>query len=282
MRQLIPIDEARDIILQNPISLNHEKVCISNSLNRVLAEPIIARENLPPFNRSPLDGYAVCTSDLTTASEDNPITLNIIEEVPAGKVSNESLTKGTAIKVTTGACLPSGADAVIPFEKTEFTITTVKITEPLQPNSNISFAGEDVAVGEQVIPANTIITPERIGMLAALGYSKVQVFRKPKIALLSTGDELINLDEPLAPGKIRNSNLYTLAAMVKKLGGDPVLLGIVSDSLEDTAAMLQEASQYDLVITTGGVSVGDYDVVKDAMTKIGAELLFWRVNIRPG
>jgi len=282
MRQLIPFAEAREIILEYTISLDTDEVALMDGLSRVLAEPVIANNNLPPFNRSPLDGFAVCSLDTKLASEERPVPLQIIEEVPAGKVAEKQVVIGTAIKVTTGASLPKGADGVIPYEKTKFNEQLVWISTPIVENSNISFAGEDVAEGEQVIPANTKITPESIGMLAALGIFRVKVFRKPKIGILSTGDELIGIDEPLVPGKIRNSNLYSLAAMITQLGCEPVLYGLVGDNLEETAAKLEQALECDLVISTGGVSVGDYDVVKEAMGIAGARILFWRVDIRPG
>lgn len=282
MRQLIPFTEAREIILDYPMKLSVEEVKLMDGIGRVLAEPVTAGDNLPPFNRSPLDGYAFCTADTRLASQENPVALAIIEEVPAGKVASKRIIPGTAIKVTTGACLPEGADGVLPYEKTKFDEKTVCISTPVTANSNISFAGEDVAQGEQVIAANTIITAETIGMLAALGVTTVKVFCKPKIGILSTGDELIDINDPLKPGKIRNSNLYSLAAMLKVLGCEPVLLGMVADDLKQTTEKLLQALECDLVISTGGVSVGDYDVVKEAMVKAGAEILFWRVDIRPG
>jgi molybdopterin molybdotransferase len=282
MRQLVLFTEAREIILAYPVSLDTDEVALMDGLSRVLAEPVVASSNLPPFNRSPLDGFAVCALDTKLASEKEPVSLQVVEEVPAGKVAEKQVVPGAAIKVTTGACLPDGADAVIPYEKTRFNEQAVWISTPVAPNSNISFTGEDVAKGEQVIPANTKITPEIIGMLAALGISKVKVLRKPKIGILSTGDELIGMEGPLIPGKIRNSNLYSLAAMVTQLGCEPVLFGMVGDNLEQTAAKLKLALECDLIISTGGVSVGDYDVVKEAMELAGAKILFWRVDIRPG
>lgn len=282
MRQLITFAEAQEIILSYPIIMEVEKVNLTAALDRVLAEPVIADHSLPPFDRSPLDGFAVRSIDTQGANRDHPVVLEIIEEVPAGKVATKHLEESTAVKVTTGAPLPVGTDAIIAFEQTEFDKKNVNIFSPIKPNSNICIAGEDVQKGETVISAKTKIAPEHIGIMAALGLAQVPVYRKPKIAILSTGDELIDISQPLASGKIRNSNMYNLGASIEALGCEPVLLGMVSDDLAEITTALKKALAYDLVITTGGVSVGDYDLVKEAMNNVGATNLFWRVDIRPG
>ncbi len=283
MEQLIPYDRALEIMLNHTLKMETEVISLEESLGRVLAQDILAMDNLPPFDRSPLDGYAVNSIDIAGATRDKPIILRIIEEVPAGYVAAKSVGTGHAIKVTTGAPIPKGADTIIPYEATEFSPETVKIFAPVVGGSNISKAGEDVAQGELVLYKNTTITSEKIGMLAALGMHKISVYRKPSIGILSTGDELIPIEEQLTPGKIRNSNMYILSSRLQELGCQPVRLGIIKDECQATKRTLQEAiDSWDMVITTGGVSVGDYDLVKDAMEAIGGKILFWKVDIRPG
>lgn len=283
MRELISLTEAEEVLLSNTVFMEKNKINLNESLGAVLAESVVAKENIPPFNRSPLDGYAILDSDSNSASKDNPVTLEIIDEAPAGFVASKKIVSGTAIKVTTGAQIPEGATAIVKFEDTEFTDKKVDIFQHYDKWSNIAFAGEDVSQGETILPKGQIITPEVIGMLAALGIWEVATFKKPRVGLFSTGDELIDVNDNLRPGKIRNSNLYALAAEIEKMGAEPIAFGIVPDSLEKTTLVIEEAlEKCDLIISTGGVSVGDYDVVKDAMTSAGMELLFWRVNLKPG
>lgn len=283
MREMIRLEEALDIVLNSVTSLPFEKVNLLDSLDRVLAEDIYSAINIPPFDRSPLDGYALRAEDTTGASSDSPAILEVLEEVPAGYVASQGLKPMTAIKILTGAPIPKGADAVIRFEDTKENGDTVEIFKPLKPNESICFAGEDIKEGELVLSKNTIINSVAIGLLASLGISEVPVLRKPKVAILSTGDELIDITEPLKPGKIHNSNLYLLAASVKALGCEPILIGNVKDRLEDTTAALNKGlKEADLVISTGGVSVGDYDIVKDAIRHCSAQILFWKVAVKPG
>ncbi|MGF7185050.1 molybdopterin molybdotransferase [Desulfitispora alkaliphila] len=283
MRELIDLTEA-DMILQSSVEqMETEYVSLTQSLNRVLAEHINASCNIPPFNRSPLDGYAILASDTEKANKETPVKLMLVDTVPAGYTSERKVLPGTVVKVSTGAPIPEGATAVVKYEETKKDGETVTLFKKYSHNENIVFAGEDVSVGEEVIQKGIVIDSRAIGMLAALGHTRVKVFKQPRIAIFSTGDELVDAEKSLGPGKIRNSNSYALAAEISSLGGQPVIYGNIQDDLCATTEVLNKAlSECNLILSTGGVSVGDYDVVKEAMVKAGFELLFWRVNLKPG
>ncbi|MDA8235678.1 MAG: molybdopterin molybdotransferase MoeA [Clostridia bacterium] len=283
MQEMISLEEAQEVVLSKVHQLPAEKADLLDAWQRVLAEDVCSKVNLPPFNRSPLDGYALRAADTQNATQSTPAELIVTEEVPAGYVAMGELISGTAVKIMTGAPIPRGADAVIRFEDTKEEMFKVKIFNPLKSGDNISRAGEDVTKGELILTRGEVLTPAAIGMLAAIGQGQVQVVRRPRVAILSTGDELVDIGEPLPEGKIRNSNLYLIAAAVKAAGGEPVLLGIVPDRLAETSVKFHEAlAAADLVISTGGVSVGDYDMVHDALKQVGAKILFWKVAVKPG
>lgn len=279
----ISIEKAEEILLNQDIELNIVNMPILETLGYVLAEDIVSDIKMPPFDRSPLDGYALRSEDIKNATKENPVTLEVIDNIQAGYVSSKTIGKGQAIRIMTGAKIPEGADIIIRFEDTEFTDDRVKIFNYLKPNSNIVKAGEDIEVGDVVLRKGSLIGPADIGIMATLGRTEVKVYSKPKVAILATGDELIDIDMPLKEGKIRNSNSYTIAAQVKRLGGEPIILGICNDELDEIKERLLEGLKLaDLVITTGGVSVGDADLAKEAFSQIGGEILFWRVKMKPG
>ena len=283
MRQNIPLEQAQSILEACVQPIGKETVRLNEALGRVLAEEIVANEDIPPFDRSPFDGYAFRAADTQTASLTNPVTLTIIEEVPAGYAPTKQVTPGTAVKILTGAPIPEGADTVIKYEDTEFTETEVKVFGPAKPGANIVTAGEDVPKGTVLVEPGTVITAPVLGLLAALGLTEIVVFKRPRIAIISTGNELLDVSEPLLPGKIRNSNSYTLQGYLQTCGLEPVVIGIARDKKEEVAAKVEEGlAKADMVITTGGVSVGDYDVVKDALEMFGAEILYWQIDIKPG
>jgi len=283
MRTNISLEEALDILLKENNQTEPIHVPLLDSLGSVLAEDIVSDMNMPPFNKSPLDGYAVRAEDIQGASQETPVTLQVIDFVPAGHVSSQKLEKGEAIRIMTGAKIPEGADVVVRFEDTEFTDKEVKIYTPLCSNSNISKLGEDMKIGDIVMKKGMPIDAPEIGILATLGKSFVQVYRKPRVAILPTGDELVDIQEVLTDGKIRNSNSYTIAAQIKKIGAKPLMLGICDDGIEAIKEKLKSALSWaDIIITTGGVSVGDCDLVKEAFQQVGAEMLFWRVRMKPG
>lgn len=283
MRENISLEEAEALMLEHCKVCDTEVVLLSDALGRVLAEDVISSENIPPFNRTPLDGYAMAAKDTEEASTQYPVILKVIEEVPAGYIATEEITPGTTIKVMTGAPIPKGADAIIKFEAVERRDDEIFVKRMLRSNENIIKAGEDVRIGQVIADRGTMITPPIMGLCAAIGVSKLTVYQQPKIALVSTGDELVDVTEPLQPGEIRNSNAYSLQGYCKAEGAIPLMIGTAKDRVEEIAMMIEQGlEQADLVITTGGASVGDYDVIGDALEAINAEIIFWGIHIKPG
>jgi len=283
MKHNISLEEAQDLLLEKTIRPGESHVPLIDALGRILSQDIVARENSPFFDRSPLDGYALLASDTGSATSAQPVRLRVLEEIPAGYVAVCQVTSGTAIKVMTGAPIPQGADVVVKYEEVEREGEIVTIFEPLKTRTNVVYSGEDVKKGEVVARQGILVTPALIGLLAGLGIGSVPVYQRIKVAILSTGDELIDLNESLRPGKIYDSNRHTLQARCLELGVEPVMLGNVADQQNQVADRIREGlKQADVVITTGGVSVGDYDVVQDAAKEAGAEIIFWKVDIKPG
>ena len=283
MLENISIEQANEIILEQGIELQIIEKSILDSFDHVLGEDIKSNMNMPPFDRSPLDGYAYRAEDTINARDENPIRLEVIDFVAAGHLSSLTIGKNQAMRIMTGSKIPKGADVVMRYEDTKFTDEEVVIFSSLTSGSNIVNMGEDMKIGDLVLEKGIVIGPAEIGIMATLGKSLVKVYKKPRIAIIATGDELINIDGELQEGKIRNSNSYTIAAQIKRLGAEPVLLGICKDGIEETKDELKSALRWaDMVITTGGVSVGDADLVKEAYEALGADLLFWRVRMKPG
>ncbi len=283
MRTNISLEEALTILLQECTPTEPIYVPLMEALGSVLAEDIISDVDMPPFDKSPLDGYAVRSEDTIGVSQENPIILEVIDFVPAGYVSQKQINKGQAIRIMTGAKIPEGADVIIKFEDTQNTDNSVTIFNEYKPNTNISKMGEDIKIGDLTLRKGMKIDAPEIGILATLGKSFVHVFRKPRVAILSTGDELVDLQQPLVDGKIRNSNAYTVAAQIKKIGAKPLMLGVCDDSVDTIVSKIKPTLNWaDMIITTGGVSVGDCDLVKEAFQEAGAEMLFWRVRMKPG
>lgn len=279
----ITIDKTREILEQQTPCLKIEEVHILESLDCVLAEDIKSDINIPPFDRSPLDGYAYKAEDTVLASNNSPITLKVIDDIKAGYVSKQTIGKGQAIRIMTGAKVPEGANVIIKYEDTEFNEEYVKIFHALKADENIVRMGEDIKSGEIALNKGCIIGPAEIGILATLGFSSVKVYAKPKVAILATGDELIDIDGKMEDGKIRNSNSYMTAAQVKRLGIDSIILGSCKDNIDEAMSILEENLKWaDVIITTGGASVGDADIIKDVFQRLGAEVLFWKVKVKPG
>jgi len=283
MEKNISLERAQELLLKMANPGVQEFVPLMAALGRVLGEDLLAEENIPPFKRSPLDGYALQALDILEARPNAPVRLQVLEEVAAGHLPQEKITRGTAIKVMTGTPIPEGADVVVRFEDVFRAGSTVSVFSALKSGSNIVFAGEDVAVGEIVAHRGDKVTPAHIGMAAALGIMELPVFRRPKVLIISTGDELIPADQELLPATIRNSNFYTLQAACHSLEIDAHSAGIIPDQRQCVAdAFLRAAAQADLVLSTGGVSVGDHDVVEDALRDCGARIVFSRVAMKPG
>jgi molybdopterin molybdotransferase len=291
---LISVEEALAEILAHVHPLEPERVPILDALNRVLAEEIVSATNIPPFANSGMDGYAVRSADVAGSAPGSPVRLQVIGSVAAGYVAATPVEPGTAVRIMTGAPLPDGADAVVPFEDTsDFDRTKeerlaapaawIQVRNAVGPQANVRPAGEDIRLGERVMAPGRLIRPQEIGVLASLGRDTVVVHRRPRVAILATGDELLEVHEPLAPGKIRNSNAYTNAALVTRTGGIPIQLGIARDTPGELTARIRAglAQGADLFLTSGGVSVGDYDVVKEVLGTEG-QMQFWQVRMKPG
>ena len=275
--------EARDLLLRHARPVGMETVPLDDSLGRILAEDLIAAENIPGFDRTAYDGYAFRASDIAGASRETPVTLRITEEIPAGATPTKTVTAGFCAKVLTGAPIPPGADTVINYEVTDFTDETVTFFEPVAHGSNIVRAGEDVEKGAVLARRGDVIDPGTVGTLAAQGVTQPLVFRRPRVAVLSTGSELVDADRTPGEGQIRNTNAHTLSAALRRIGAEPVYLGIAVDTAEGIAALLEKGlRECDAVISTGGVSVGDYDLTPAAMERAGVETLVRGVALKPG
>ena len=278
----LSLEEALDIILSSTPSRGTVKVALRDALGRVLAEDIHADEDLPPFNNSAMDGYAVIAEDTRGASKDNPRKLKVIAEAPAGTVVTQQIVPGTAVRIMTGAPVPDGADAVVMVEETESRDSEVLIYRETKQGFNIRPSGEDVRRDELVIQAGKRIRPSEVGMLAALGKAEVTVFRKPRVAIITSGNELVDASEHPGPGQIRDSNQYSLFSQVLNVGAEVSVLNRVIDEKEEMERVLSSAVETsDLIIASGGVSVGDYDFVKETLAKLG-DIRFWKVEIKPG
>lgn len=292
MTGLLNVDEALKQILATIKPLENETVELSAALGRVIAEDVVADSNLPPFSNSSMDGFAVQASDIAQASEQMPVSLQVVMDIPAGSMPSGPIQQGEAARIMTGAPLPEGADAVIPVENTnaqwipgsdEAIPKTVEINRSIKSGDYVRLAGEDIRNGEQIIAKGTLIRPAEIGLLAAVGKPKIAVIRQPRVAIISTGDELIDVGENLKQGKIRDSNSYTLAALVSVIGGIPIRIPTARDTLDDVRRRFQEAlnQKPDLIISSAGVSVGAFDVVRTIIDELG-KVDFWRINLRPG
>lgn len=282
MKQSIPVAEARDVVLSTVRALGAEKVPISEGLGRVLAEAVSSPWHLPPCDNTAMDGFAVRSADVASASRAQPVRLKVLESLPAGYVATQSVTPGTAIRIMTGAPIPDGADAIVRREDTEADGDSVSVLAAAGLGEHIRRAGEDVREGQEVLRAGTVLTAGAIGMLASLGRAFIRVTQRPRVAVISTGDELVDVDGDRRSGKIIASNTYSLAAQALECGAVPILLGIAPDTMEAIAAMFREAMTCDVILSSGGVSVGDYDFINDVLRDLGSEMKFWKVAMKPG
>ena len=282
-RTPIPVSEAVERIMEHALTLGIEKVELEESYGRILAEPIVASSDVPPFNRSPYDGYAIRSADSAGASGENRIAFNVIDHIGAGEVSAKRLESHEAIRIMTGAQLPEGADAVVMFEQTVETTDAITIRKPFEPFENVSLQGEDVRNGEAVIDSGSFINPGTIALLATFGYSQVLVAKQPVVGILSTGTELLAVGDELEPGKIRNSNGPMIVAQLKRMGFRCKMYGMSIDQLDESFKVVKKAAEEtDCLITTGGVSVGDFDFLPAIYERLGAKVLFNKVAMRPG
>lgn len=275
---MITIDEALDAVLAAVVPLDHETVPLLAALGRTAAREVRARESVPAFDNSAMDGFAVRGAELAAGRR----RFRVVADVPAGRPAGRAVGEGEAARIMTGAPLPEGADTVVPVEDTEVRGDEVTVTREAAVGANVRRAGEDVAAGDVVVAAGTAIGPAELGLLAAVGVDQVAVARRPRVAIVATGSELVPLGQPLPPGCLRDSNSYTAYAQALEAGAEPVRLGIARDDPVETERLLKAALEHDVVVTSGGVSVGDYDFVKDVQERLGVERRFWRVATKPG
>ena len=283
---MLSVEQALEKILGYVSVLEAEPRPILDCLGQVLTEDVYATINIPPLDNSAMDGYAVRAEDTRGATEQAPRLLRVIDTVAAGSISEYEVEPGTAARIMTGAPLPKGADSVVRFEDTDETqrqgvSDEIGILREVKPGQDIRRAGEDITQGSLVLSKGMVIRPSEVGVLASLGRSEVKVIRRPLVSILATGNELVDINQPLPRGKIYNSNSYSVAALVQRYGGIPKILGIALDSESSLVASLRKGLDADMLITSGGVSMGDYDVVKDVLAKQG-EIAFWTVRMKPG
>ncbi len=279
---MVTVEEALEKMFLHIRPLGFEKVSILEALGRVIAEDTDAPRDIPPFDNSGMDGYAVKSEDIKNASQNHPVRLTVVGDLPAGFKSLKTLEGGQAIRIMTGAPIPKGADAVIPVEETKKEDGFVSIFRTSASGMHIRKAGEDVKKEERVIFAGDLIRPAEVGMLASMGRSFISVYQRPLVAILCTGEELVDVDGDLGEVKIISSNSYSLAAQVKDCGAIPIQLGIVRDRKEEIQEKLRQGIRADVLITSAGVSIGDYDFVREALSDLGMETIFWKVAMKPG
>lgn len=288
---MIPFERALKIILDDMPALDSEVVRLTDSLGRIAARTIYSPSAVPAFDNSAMDGYALRCADTRGASRKAPKALEVIAEIKAGSLSGRRIKNNQAMRIMTGAVMPRGTDGVVMVEDTrkiknsKFKIEKrelVGITTEIGRGKNVRYAGEDIKKGEPVIKKGTLLTPSHLGILASVGIADVTVSKKPRVAILVTGDEIVEVADKLKKGQLHNSNTYTLCGQVIKSGGVPKNLGIAKDSIAQLEKKIRCGLHCDMILTSGGVSVGDYDFVRDVLIKIGARIRFWKVAMRPG
>ncbi|MFQ5823900.1 MAG: gephyrin-like molybdotransferase Glp, partial [bacterium] len=297
---MIRFEDALKIVLENVKPLDTGRIRTLSALGYVLAQDIYSTLDLPSFDNSAIDGYALKSSDTQDVSKNNSKILEVIDDLPAGHVSTKRLKSGEGIRIMTGAPIPAGADAVIMVEDTKIVDSLqltdhrkkcgqrsmdygkIEIFRKVKEGENIRRKGEDVKKGELVISKGKVICPAEIGMLASLNIQEVNVIKHPRVAILATGDELIDIGQDLEPGKVRNNNSYVLFTQVIKYGGIPVDLGVARDKKNEIGEKVVQGLSADILLISGGVSVGDYDLVKDVLIDLGMKMKFWKVAMKPG
>ncbi len=288
---LLSVDQARERILSSFQPVTTETLPLTGCSNRVLAQDVLAANDLPPFDNSSMDGFAVRASDVVEATPASPRRLRVVADIPAGSQPTISLGAGEAARIMTGAPLPDGADAVVPVEETDFNNRNagtpapqeVQIFRAAAVGANRRARGMDIRLGNVVLEKGRVLRPQDLGLLAMLGFGNVAIYRKPRLVLFSSGDELLDVDAPLEAGKIRDSNSYTLAALIEEAGAEVIRLGVAKDNYDSVKALLEKAARagVDLILSSAGVSVGAFDFVKQVIESNG-KMDFWRVNMRPG
>lgn len=279
---MISVDEALNIVLNSVNTLMPETVKIMDSFGRVIAEDVYSDCDIPAFDYSAMDGYALRYKDTKGASQYSPRELKVIGELRAGGEFKGRLKDGEAVKIMTGAPIPEGADAIIMVENTEKEGDIVKILQEVEEGENIRRVGEDVKKGSLVINKGTRLKEAHVGMLVALGKRDIKVTKRPMVAILATGDEVVDIGEEMRPGRVRNANAYSISSQVISAGGIPINMGIARDNPDELRLKLNQCLQYDVIVTSGGVSMGEYDLVKQILLELGMQQRFWKVAQRPG
>jgi len=286
-RKPIPVEEAIEKVMKHRITGHIETISIHSSDHRRLAEPVIAKHPVPAFDKSPYDGFALRSEDTAHASENNPVELEVIEHIGAGHVPEKKLRAGQATRIMTGAQIPDGADCVAMFEVCKSYEKNnkqyISIKRKMEADQNIIQKGSEMSEGDILVEKGTLINPGVKALLATFGYDQVQTAKKPLIAVIATGTELLEVNEPLQPGKIRNSNAYMITSQIERAGGIAKYIGKLPDELDSSFDKIRQTlEEVDILITTGGVSVGDFDLMPEIYEKLGAEILFNKVAMRPG
>ncbi len=282
MLKNISYKEALELIFQSGETLGVEKVFLCDALNRIIAEDIVSDYDIPFFDNSAMDGFALRAADTLSATIDNPVKLKIIDEVPAGDITPKNLGSFEAIRIMTGGIIPFGADSVIRKESIKEESGYVYIYKPINFSLDVRKAGEDVKKGDTVIKIGSKITPASMGMLSSLGRAFIKVYRKPTVSVIITGNEILDIDDTFVEGKVRNSNGFTLLGLFKQQQISVRLSGITKDSKEALIEAITDNSDADIIVSTGGVSMGEYDFVKDVVSELGYTPIFWGVRVKPG
>ena len=275
--------DALRLILDLAQPLPARFVPLEDALGRVAAGPVLAPEPVPPFTNSAMDGFALRAEDGASASPERPVRLPVLGEIPAGHAASVALRPGEAYRIMTGGAMPEGADAIVPVEEAKAADGQVELVRPPRPGDHVRLAGEDIQAGGLVVPAGRVLRPAELGVLAAIGQAGVAVHPRPRVAVITTGNELVDAGERPGPGQIRDANIHSLTAQVRAAGALPIGFPRVPDRREAVAAALAEAlAGADVVLTNGGISVGDFDYIKDVLEGMGARQVFWRVAQKPG
>ncbi len=282
MKQAVRVAEAQTLVLDCVQPGAVEKVALLDALHRVIAEDVTAPRHIPPHDNSAMDGYAVQHRDVDGATQDKPANLKVLQILPAGLMPEHTIQPGTAIKIMTGAPMPDGADTVVQVEDTNASDTDVAIYRAPRVGSNLRRRGEDIGAGDSIMAQQTWLRSAELGVLASIGKSQVMVHQRPRVAILATGDEIADLDDPDPHRKIINSNSYTIAGQVIEAGGVPMLLGVARDTREEISQRIASGLKADVLITSGGVSAGDFDYVRDCLDDAGFVTEFLTVSMRPG
>ena len=280
---MIPYREALALTLRSVSRLPSWRVPLAEALGLAAAEDVLSEDPVPPFTNSAMDGFALRSGDTARASEGSPARLRVIGDVSAGQVAAWRIEEGAAVRIMTGAPVPAGADAVVPVESVSTEGDRVRIPRPVRPGANVRHAGEDVPAGGRVVEAGTALGPAEIGVLAATGHVEVEAVARARIAVLTTGDELVDASERPGPGQIRDANLHSVCAQVRTFGAVAIPFARVPDRREAVEeALRRAAAEADAIVTTGGISMGDHDYVREVLEGLGAETAFWRVLQKPG